>query len=362
MVYKCMFAGDLHKRMKDITTIRGYVDVNLKVQNKLIKLIGELGITHFFEIGDWFDGGYGSDVSAALAHTDIDRELADAVNGNFYGVIGNHIRKNMDSNPELHLIQPHHYYTSRHSIARKEQVIKTPDTLMLNGVKIYLQHHNKFAESAADYKPIIDPSSKYNIALFHTEYIVPTVQLNKMGMSHVINENSKIAYALEGVDLAIVGHLHKPLGQFPIRKSDGSVTTMIVPGSLTNTDSGMISRHNAIDIPIVTISEEGSVTIEFYHFDLLTNELAFQTKEFSSSQKRNLQSLRGNNKTTLYEELEQQTWIGEKMEAFTSLNAFIKAQGYTETDKRMIKSILDAPEDVASLIRMYKAETQTAEL
>lgn len=359
MVYKILFAGDLHKRMKDITTIRGYAGVALKVQNKIIKLLRDEGYTHFISLGDWFDGGYGSDVSAALAHTDIDRELEAAVNGNFYGLIGNHIRINMDSNPELHLIQPHTYYTSRHSIARKEQVIKTPDSLMLNGVQISFMHHNKFAESALDYKPSLDPDAKYHIALFHTEYVVPTVQLHKMKIMDIVNENSKIAAALDGVDLAIVGHLHKPLGTFAINKINGETTTMIVPGSLTNTDAGMLSRHNSIEMPSITISEEGAVTIEYQHMDLLTNELSFQKKEFSESGKQKLQSLRGNNKTALYDELEQQSFVGNTFDAFMTLNSFIQAQGYTQADRQMIKVVLHSPEDVDGLIKIYKEETQS---
>lgn len=359
MVYKILFAGDLHKRMKDITTIRGYAAVTLKIQNKIISLLRELECTHFISLGDWFDGGYGSDVSAALAHTDIDRELAAAVNGNFYGLIGNHIRINMDSNPELHLIQPHQYYTSRHSIARKEQVIKTPESLMLNSVQISFMHHNKFAESAWDYRPTLNLDAKYHIALFHTEFVVPTVQLHKMKITNIVNENSKIAAALDGVDLAIVGHLHKPLGTFSINKTSGETTTMIVPGSLTNTDAGMISRHNSIDMPLITIGEEGEVTIAYQHLDLMTNELSFQKKEFSEAGKQKLQSLRGNNKSTLYEELEQQSFVGNNFDAFMTLNSFMQSQGYTSADRQMIKTVLHSPEDIAGLVKIHKQETQS---
>ena len=145
MKYKILYATDLHKKMKDITTIRGYCTVHNKIEDDLINLISQLGITHFIEGGDWFDSGYGSDVAAALAHTDLDRKLYDAVKGNFYGVIGNHIRLNMDSNPELFLIQPHPKYTTRHRISRDTQIIKTPDELFLNGVQISFCHHDKVA-------------------------------------------------------------------------------------------------------------------------------------------------------------------------------------------------------------------------
>lgn len=361
MVYRFLVGGDLHKRMKDITTIRGYAAVTLKVEMQIIKALKELECTHFFSLGDWFDGGYGSDVSAALAHTDIDRELASVVNGNFYGLIGNHIRINMDSNPELHLIQPHPVYTSRHSLARKEQVIRTPDSLMLNGVQISFVHHNKFAESAFDYKPLIDKSAKYHIALFHTDMIVPTTYLYRMGIKGIINDNSKISDALNGIDLAIVGHIHKPIGRFVINRTDGTSVTMVIPGSLTNTDAGLISRHDYIDMPLITIEENGSVKYEEYRMNLLTNELSFQKKEFSDSQKEKLQSLRGNNKTTLYDDLEQQSLVGGKFDAYMSLNSFLKGQGYTEADKKLIKSVMHSPEDVDALVSIFKEEHTAVE-
>ena len=148
MHYRILIGNDLHKRMKDLTTIRGYIEGCRLVETDIIDACKELGCTHFFSLGDWFDKGYGSDVAAALAHTDIDRDLYDAVNGNLYGVIGNHIKIRMDSNPELFLIQPHPVYRSRHPVNRKEQILKTPKDLILNGVQIHFMHWNKDAEDA----------------------------------------------------------------------------------------------------------------------------------------------------------------------------------------------------------------------
>ncbi len=73
MKYKVLLGGDLHKRMKDITTIKGYVEVCNQIQIDLMDKIKEHNITHFISLGDWFDRGYCSDVAAALTHTDIDK-------------------------------------------------------------------------------------------------------------------------------------------------------------------------------------------------------------------------------------------------------------------------------------------------
>lgn len=356
MKYRLLLAGDLHKRMKDKTTIRGYTAVCSKIQQDIMEIIKAKHVTHFISLGDWFDGGYGSDVAAALAHTDIDHELAKLVDGNFYGLIGNHIRLNMDSNPELFLIQPHEHLKSRHHITRSEQIIRTPKDLMLNGVQISFMHWDKSASSAWDYKPMINPEAKYHIALFHTEDIIPTQYLHDMGMVTIQNDNSKIANALDKVDLAIVGHVHKPIGTFRIDKPDGTATTMIVPGSLTNTDAGMGSRHNSIEMPMIDIDEDGTVTISMVFIDLRTNELTFLKKQLDEDARNKLKSLRGNNKETLYEDLEAASFIGDSGNAFISLNAFMQQQGYTENDRSLIRLVLNEPENVNKMLETYMSD------
>lgn len=357
MKYRVMIAGDLHKRMKDITTIRGYTRVCNEIQLDIMNLIKELEITHFISLSDWFDRGYGSDVAAALAHTDIDREMHDLLNGNFYGLIGNHIRIRMDSNPELFLIQPHPTYVSRHKVNRDYQIIKTPKDLILNGVQFCFMHYNHQAESAFDYKAMINKECHYHIGLYHTEYIIPSHYLTQLGMMSTINDNSKIGMALEDIELAIVGHVHKPIGKFTINKTDGSSTTMIVPGSLTNVDAGDISRHDTIDIPIVDIEDDGRVTLWFHTLPLRTNELVFLKKEVSEDSRSKLKSLRGNAKETLYDELESATFIGESS-GFQSLNGFMQQQGYTTGDKAMIRSVIHDPDNIQVLLSLYKEDTQ----
>ena len=49
MVYKVMLAGDLHKRMKDISTIRGYCEACRNVQLDIIKTMHyNYDITFFY--------------------------------------------------------------------------------------------------------------------------------------------------------------------------------------------------------------------------------------------------------------------------------------------------------------------------
>lgn len=356
MVYKLMFGCDLHKRMKDISTIKGYCNACRHTQLDIMDAIKNLGITHFFSVGDWFHGGYGSDVAAALCHTDIDREMSDLLGGNFYGLIGNHIRIQMDSNPELFLIQPHSVYKSRHAVNRTEQIIKTPEKLVLNGCEIIMKHWNPVAESALDYRCELDPECKHHIALFHTEQIIPAPLLSGMNMGHIISDESAISMALNGVDVAIVGHIHKPLGSHVIRSASGKDTLMIIPGSLTNTDAGRKARHDTVELPIITIFEDGNFKLEYYTQSLHTDELTFYLKSEEGDENK-LRSLAGNSKEQLYSELQATAFIGDNQQ-FLTLNRFMESQGYTHSDKVQIRSIIRNPEDIDTLVHIAKQESE----
>lgn len=358
MRYKIMLAGDLHKRMRDGKIIN-YTRANFLVQTDLMKAIDDLGITHFISLGDWFDRGYGSDVAAALTHTDIDREMSLRLKGNFYGLIGNHIRLRMDSNPELFLIQPHPTLVSRHSIARDYQVIKTPDSLRLGPIQFCFAHYSQYAENALDYKVLLDPAAKYHIGLYHTEKIIPSTQLADLNMYANLSMNSQIAAALEGVDLAIVGHIHKKIGTFNISTQTRDVT-MIIPGSLSNTDSGLVSRHDSIDIPIIETDDEADTfSISYYTQSLHTDILQFLHDDTEESQRVKLKSLQGNSVETLYSDFESVSFTGSG--EFLSLNRFFEQQGYTPGDKKMIKHVIHNPEDIITLLSIYKEDTRWTE-
>lgn len=348
--YRIMIAGDLHKRMKDITTIQGYCEACKKVQTDIIKAIKKLEVTHFISLGDWFDGGYGSDVSAALTHADIDRIMSDVLGGNFYGLIGNHIRIRMDSNPELFLIQPHPVFTTRHPVSRKSQIMKTPDRLVFNGTEIIFMHWNADAEGAADYKVPIDPEMKHHIALFHTDTIIPGSLLSGLNMGYDVDDDTTISEALNGVDIAIVGHIHMKIGAHNIIGRNGNNTLMIIPGSLTNVDSGEKNRHDSIDIPVIDIDEDGAYTLHYYKQPMHLEMLRFMRKaELDEETKNKLKSLHGNNKEALYDDLQASSFVGDSAE-FLTLNRFMLQNGYTEEDKSMVRSVMKNPEDIQSLI------------
>lgn len=347
---RIMLAGDLHKRSKDITTIEGYVRCTQAVQRKLMDIIEELEVDKFISLGDWYDKGYAVDVSASLSDYDADIEMSKKLDGAFYGLIGNHIRLNMDSNPELHIIQPHPVYKSRRATERVEQVMKTPNMLRIGNVQISFMHHVQGVTDVLAYHPKRESWAAYHIALFHTPLIIPYNKLVGTGYEYGSSPNDKIAQTLSGVDLAIVGDIHKPIGKF----QHGN-TTMIVPGSLTNTDAGDASRHSIIEIPVIDV-EDDKVSLSFYTFDLMTNMLTFKKKNVERS-KEALKTLRGKAVPELHtDRVNQVASVISNDLICTSLNAFMQSQGYTSVDKAIVQKVISAPEDIDGLINIYKGE------
>lgn len=349
-----LFAGDLHKRHKDISTIEGYVNCTHVVQRELVKEIKKRKVDYFIHIGDWYDKGYAADIAAALADYDEDIQLSEMLEGRFYGLIGNHIRLSMDSNPELHLIQPHPYLTSRKPTTRQEQVIKTPTVLRINDVQISFQHYDMGLVSVRDYKPRREPWAKYHIALFHTPLVIPGFKLLDTQYGYNISSNNDIAYTLEGVDLAICGDIHKPLGQFEINKPDGTKTVMIVPGSLTNTDAGEANRHASILMPLVQVGLESEVRVQYVPFSLQTNLVTFKKKNIENTQDK-MKSLRGKQLENLYNPEDVVAALSRREETLLSLNAFMESQGYTKQDKDLIFSVMEHPDDLANLLKIWQS-------
>lgn len=348
---RLMFAGDLHKRSKDITTIEGYVDCTLAVQHALMRDIKALGVDCFISLGDWYDKGYAVDVSASLADYDLDIEMANLLKGNFYGLIGNHIRLGMDSNPELHIIQPHPFYKSRRRTTRTKQIMQTPEYLRIQEIQISFMHHRQDVTDVLGYKPVRQDWAKYHIALFHTPAIIPTQRLEGTLYSYNSSPTSKIAEVLRDVDLAIVGDIHTPLGTFNVG-TDKGITTVIVPGSLTNTDASDQNRHTMINIPIVDIDEENHVALSYHAFDLLTNSLTFKKKNVEQSMEK-LKSLRGKARAELHAPEEVVAVLANPDLAYVSLNAFMQSKGYTDKDKQLVRSVLNEPENLGRLLEIY---------
>lgn len=352
MLAKIVFAGDLHKKIIDPTTIEGYRRCNTQVQRNLMNLILDEKATHFIHLGDWYDRGFHTDNATAIPEYDMDIEMYHMLRGNFYGLIGNHIKLGLDTNPELFLIQPHTKYTPRTRIWRDYQIIKTPDKLKFGTVQISFMHFSGERKSLLGYKPERDTDTTYHIALYHTPWIVPNQQLLGAGLTPNTYTTESIGECLAGVDLAICGDIHDPIGRFVVHHQTGD-TIMVVPGSLTNTTSSIDHRHSTIYIPIVTINDDCTVSISFKSFDLLINMLTFKDIEAKKKEKEKLDGIKAKRKGDQIQEGEVRSVFDYSAPDAYSLHNLIIRKGYTAAEVAMIKSILNNPVDIDNLVKLY---------
>jgi hypothetical protein len=130
---------------------------------------------------------------------------------------------------------------------------------------------------------------------------------------------------------------------------------MVVPGSLTNTDSRVAGRHTSINMPMVTISVNGEVTVEFLRFDLHTNLLTFKPKN-ETIERQGIKSMRGNPIESLHDP-EETISVVERGSVLT-LNRFMQEQRYTDKDKKLFNHILDNPDDITGLIKVFEEEDE----
>jgi hypothetical protein len=356
MIWKIAVAGDLHKRVKDISTIKGYVNCCDYTLESLIKMIKEEQLNAFISLGDWYDKGYVDDVAAAIADVSREHYIHELLNGNFYGVIGNHIRLRLDSNPELMLMQPHPTLKSRKEVRREHQIIKTPNQIRVGNIQISLVHNLQQANKLEDYIIRRLPDVKYHIACVHDPRFVP---LSKLALTNTYAHNtldSEIVRTLSEVDLCICGDIHMPLGLFDISPK----TKMIVPGSLTNTNASLKTRHSSIKIPILTIDDKtDEFSLNFKDFDLNLNMLTFDEKAEEKIIDK-IKTLRGNSLDKLYNEENTGSIMSTGISSF-NFREFLDEQDYTPNDRKLIKSVMKIPEDIMSLIKIHYEDLQIIE-
>lgn len=355
MIAKLLFGGDTHKKVVDPVTIAGYRKCTAAVQRSLMETIREDGITHFCSLGDWYDRGFHTDNASCIPEYDMDIEMSRMLQGNFYGLIGNHIKLGLDSNPELFLIQPHPFYKTRDKVYRDYQIIKTPDVLMFGSVQVSFMHFSGNRKTLGGYKPTRRQETTYHIALFHTPHIVPNQQLIAAGLQANSYTTEAIGDVLDGVDLAICGDIHDPIGRFVVTHRTG-VTTMVVPGSLSNTTSSKLHRHASVYLPIVTINDDSTVTLEFKMFDLKTNMLTFKDEDVKQAKAEKLNGIKAKRKDEKIEAGAVRSIFDYSSPDAYSLDNLIRRKGYTTAESAMIRSIMQNPLDIDNLIKIYTEE------
>lgn len=261
MKARILFISDLHKRDVDFTTITGYTRAVDAVQHDILKFIRAQGITHLISLGDWYDKGYRS-INRANNDRNLDEELSRAVNGNFYICLGNHFFLERDNNPEMYLIQPSSLYKPTHPIYATSPVIQAPAFIQIGRVRVSLFHYSK---TNKNYHMPLPPEVTYHIGVYHDEVVVPHYAQEQGGLIGA-KPAGDLQYMLENVNLAVVGHLHKPVGAIKIPIGERQVT-MFIPGSLANTSNGP-QYHESVNLPVVEIADDDTVSCRLFTFSL----------------------------------------------------------------------------------------------
>lgn len=263
---------DLHLRDVDFKTIGNYCKTVNRVFLDVIEFCIENNVTHVIQEGDLYDKGY-RHIDRSQNDSNLCRKLADALGGNFFKMIGNHFFIERDNNPAMYLIQPHSVYKPTNPIFQEKPVIQVPDVIMIEGVQFSLNHYSKDSKV---YVTPRQPGVAYHIGLFHDDTVVPNSVRQKLGMPVTVSsEYLKMVY--EGVDEAIVGHIHLPIGNSTLQIG-GRDMSLDISGSLCITKSNEL--HTSISTPMYDV-EDGKVTKYYIDFSLHADKLKFYEKKAS---------------------------------------------------------------------------------
>lgn len=322
MIARILFLTDLHKRDVDFSTVAGYTKAVDTVQEDILQFIKANGITHLVSLGDWYDKGYRS-INRSNNDRNYDEALSRAVNGNFYICLGNHFFLERDNNPEMYLIQPSDMYRPSQPIYATSPVIRAVKALRIGPVQISFFHYSK---ESKDYIAERDDDASYHIGVYHDECVIPTGKRNEGGFGGTTMP-SYMENILDNINLAVVGHVHKPLGVFNVQ-TRGRVLPMLVPGSLAIVDSGAGSLHTDVNLPVVDISDDSKVSCSLYKFSTHAELLRFYKKKEAP--------------------IKAATPEGALMDIpkTVSLSDFLRAKGFRDPQLRLVDAAAEARVDV----------------
>lgn len=317
---KCLETSDKHFRDSDFKTIGNYREAVRACVKDQIQYCRENGITHVIDYGDICDKGY---KSIGNSHSDeaLMREWVEAVNGNYYSVLGNHLWHEIDSNPELYWIQPNDFIRPRDPFYEPpvEPLIRVVDRLII-GTFMYSFHHYNHT----DKNYVIDRPSyvTHHRGVYHDDTMIPNGIKQDYNIYRKIESNYlKMLFA--NVDSAAVGHFHKP---YPLQTLyiDSRPMPMDVPGSCCITSVKQMEMHSTVKLPVITIYDDGTFDKEYAEFSLHIDKLKFYKKNVEEVPKELLDIAQG---------LAQQTDID------TSSLAFLEAVGSYVSPEEYLRAL-----------------------
>ena len=314
---------DRHKRWQDPDNIQGYCLAQSLFEDDLHRAIAELNLTHVIHMGDLYDRGY-NQAGAQYADTLDDFLLCTALKGRYYGLIGNHLYLERDSNPEFYLIQPNPYPELQPLLKRKfrEKVIRVVDDLVIGNVQFSFFHYNK---TDKDYWRERKHGIKYHIGLYHDECVIPTSARNACGMQGTVS-SSYLNRIYSNIDIGFAAHIHVTLGKQIIQLETGRQVPLYLQGACTINTTKPSEWHNTVKLPVITIYKSGKCQIDFVTFKLYTEVMDIYRE------------------TTKIEERDRSKYIPKKVKPNFKLEPqqIASARKYTDVHE-YISSVTDDP-------------------
>lgn len=327
MQARILFVSDLHKRDCDFSTIAGYTKAVDAVQYDILKFVKENSVTHLVSLGDWYDKGFRS-INRANNDRNLDEALSSAVNGNFYICLGNHFFLERDNNPEMYSIQPSQQYKPSQPIYADRPIIRAVPALRVGPVQISFHH---FSKEHKEYISDRDPDATFHIGVYHDDVVIPT-QARNAGGFHGNTLNSVLDATFHNVDMAIVGHVHKPLGVVHV-PVEGRTMPMIIPGALAHVQT-VNNPHTSVKLPMIDIDDDGRISCSLPTFELHVNMLRFYKRKDRPIK------------------VAQPDQVVVEMPKTVALPDYLRGRGFTEQHLRLVDAASESQLDVVQGLRL----------
>lgn len=331
MLARILFISDLHKRYKDSESIRGQIEASECVQNDIIAFNKEHGVTHNIIMGDWYDRGFHG-LGQAYGAMEMDRRLSASVNGNVYLCIGNHFYLERDENPEMYIIQPNTLYKPMYNIPLPETpIFRCVPQLRIGGVQIDFFHFNKLNKQYVAYR---EPDTTFHIGVYHDDACVPSWVREQEGYS-TKTAQGYLNEIYGNIDLALHGHIHTAIGMTNVAIQNGRKIPLCIPGALGIVQNKESVKHPSVQLPVVDIHEDGTVTMKLAKFSTHIEMMKFASKKPKKELPKDIDPMSLCSKLT--------------SPAFSSLDTYLTSKGYNHTALRLVDAA------VAETLTLYSA-------
>lgn len=272
-----MLLTDRHKKDTDFQTIKGFCEATSLVSDDIEETVKRRKVTHIIHMGDLYHRGYQKQDSQYVDTYD-DFRLSQMVNGNYYGVVGNHLLLERDANPEFYLIQPNKYPALQPVSKRKfkKQVIRLEDELIIGPVQFSFFH---FSKTDKHYYRERANGIKYHIGLYHDDEVVPNSVRRACGLSIDVR-SEYLRHIYSNIDIGFLGHIHTAIGRATVKLVDGRDVPLYIQGSMCLTSSKISEFHKTVKVPILTIYDD-SCKMSFEEISLHTDVMTIYREENS---------------------------------------------------------------------------------